>query len=1073
MPFLCFPFPFRILFFLFICPFSFSTHSLYDDGKSLLAFKKHITSDPHASMADWSPAVPFCNWTAVTCSHRHLHKVISLNLTSRDLHGPISPSLANLTFLHTLVLSGNLLHGYIPPQLGSLFRLKTLWLNDNQLGGNIPNELSNCTNLVSLALSYNTLTGSIPLELGSLTHLQKLYLGSNILTGNIPNSLSNISILTTLAIYENKLTGSIPQELGRLTSLRGLYLYENELSGIIPASLSNLSALTDLEISINTLTGSIPQELGLLTSLQTLYLDENELSGTIPASLSNISTLTGLDISINTLTGSIPTSFSNLFNLTIFQLWGNQLSGTIPNSIGNCSKLRELALSDNKLSGSVPVQLGKLSLLEKLYLNVNQLGSGNSTTMSFLIALTNCSHLKVLNIRNNKLAGVLPLHIGKLSTNLSVLTLANNMIEGRIPPHIGNLSSLTYLNLSGNLLNGSIPSLRNLTNLERLDLGNNKLEGNIPDDFEQLQRLGLLDISGNLLSGKIPNSLASLKQLRDLLLHNNRLSGSIPSNLGSCTNLELLDLSHNILTGSIPREIAELHNLQFYLNLSWNLLEGSLPLEIGKITMAQAIDVSANHLTGAIPSTIGSCVELFSLNLSQNSFQGSIPDSLENLKSLMSLDLSSNSLSGIIPPTLNKLEMLQYLNLSFNKLTGEIPRGGPFANLSISISLNGNPNLCGPQVFQLSSCPTPRGHPTIVKRVLFPVSGVVAFILCCFLLIFLWRRNMHIQNIYVSRAIFQKFGRQRISYQELHRATDGFSEANLLGTGSFGLVYKGVLTDGTLVAVKVLSLQSDQGLVFEFMPNGSLEKHLYPNIHNNNLEVVCELGLRARLDIAINVAHAIKYLHHDSFVQVVHCDIKPSNVLLDEDMVAHVTDFGIAKLIGESSTGSLSSTLALRGSMGYIAPEYGLGVVVSSQGDVYSYGILLLEILTRKQPTSGMFIGDLNLHSWVNLAFPDRVKEVIDNDLFIEVGGDDFEENKVYKCLVYLLHVGLLCSKHSPNERPTMKFVLTALESIKEDLVENSITSRGLRRSISNLLSSLNTASNDAPILNDQSSSTY
>eukprot|EP00253_Pinus_taeda_P011323 PITA_11323 len=726
--------------------------------------------------------------------------------------------------------------------------------------------------------------------------------------------------------------------------------------------------------------------------------------------------------------------------------------------------------------------------------------------MSFLIALTNCSHLKKLNIRNNKLAGVLPLHIGKLSTNLSYLTLANNMIEGSIPPHIGNLSSLTYLNLSRNLLNGSIPSLRNLTNLERLDLGNNKLEGNIPDDFEQLQRLGLLDISGNLLSGKIPNSLASLKQLRDLLLHNNQLSGSIPSNLGSCTNLELLDLSHNILTGSIPREIVELHNLQFYLNLSWNLLEGSLPLEIGKITMAQAIDVSANHLTGAIPSTIGSCVELFSLNLSQNSFQGSIPDSLENLKSLMSLDLSSNSLSGIIPPTLNKLGMLQYLNLSFNKLTGEIPRGGPFANLSISISLNGNPNLCGPQVFQLSSCPTPRGHPTIVKRVLFPVSGVVAFILCCFLLIFLWRRNMHIQNIYVSGAIFQKFGRQRISYQELHRATDGFSEANLLGTGSFGLVYKGVLTDGTLVAVKVLSLQSDQGeklfkgecnvlrkiqhrnlvkiitscsnlhfkgLVFEFMPNGSLEKHLYPNIHNNNLEVVCELGLRARLDIAINVAHAIKYLHHDSFVQVVHCDIKPSNVLLDEDMVAHVTDFGIAKLIGESSSGSLSSTLALRGSMGYIAPEYGLGVAVSSQGDVYSYGILLLEILTRKQPTSGMFIGDLNLHSWVNLAFPDRVKEVIDNDLFIEVGSDDFEENKVYKCLVSLLRVGLLCSKHSPNERPTMKFVVMALESIKEDLVENSFTSRGLRRSISNLLSNLNTTSNDAPILSDQSSSTY
>jgi serine/threonine protein kinase len=256
------------------------------------------------------------------------------------------------------------------------------------------------------------------------------------------------------------------------------------------------------------------------------------------------------------------------------------------------------------------------------------------------------------------------------------------------------------------------------------------------------------------------------------------------------------------------------------------------------------------------------------------------------------------------------------------------------------------------------------------------------------------------------------------------------------------------------------------------MSNGSLEKHLYHNRDENNGEDVCELGLKTRLDIAINVAHAMKYLHHDSSVQVVHCDIKPSNVLLDEDMLAHVTDFGNARLIGESSTTSLASTLTLRGSMGYIAPEYGLGEIVSTQGDVYSYGILLLEILTRKQPTSSMFVGDLNLHNWVISAFPNKVKEVIDSGLFSEVEGDEFKENNVYKCLVSLLCVGLLCSKHSPKERPTMKVIVTMLERIRDDLAANSINFR-LRRSISNLLSDSNATTDYASTSNDQSSFTF
>ena len=385
-------------------------------------------------------------------------------------------------------------------------------------------------------------------------------------------------------------------------------------------------------------------------------------------------------------------------------------------------------------------------------------------------------------------------------------------------------------------------------------------------------------------------------------------------------------------------------------------------MEIGKIAMAQAIDISSNQFTRAIHPTLGSCSELQSLNLSRNSFQGPILDSFGNLQSLMNLDLSFNFLSGTIPITLQKLKMLQCLNLSFNNLTGEIPKGDFFTNQTIIVSLIGNPNLCGPQVFKLPTCPTPKEHFAFVRKVLFPVGGAITFILSCLLLGFLWRGNMHMQNFDFSQVIFQKLEHQRISFQELQKATNGFSEANLLGTGSFGSVYKGILNDGTLVAIKVFQLQNEveksfkaectvlqkvrhrnlmriitscsnlhfKGLVFQFMSNGSLEKHLYPDKDDNDGEDVCELGLKTRVNIAIDVAHAMEYLHHYSYVQVVHCDIKPNNVLLDEDMTSHVTYFGLARLIGAASThvptsiwlehDSLISTLALKGSMGYIAP---------------------------------------------------------------------------------------------------------------------------------------------------------
>ncbi|KAH9330311.1 hypothetical protein KI387_002419, partial [Taxus chinensis] len=255
----------------------------------------------------------------------------------------------------------------------------------------------------------------------------------------------------------------------------------------------------------------------------------------------------------------------------------------------------------------------------------------------------------------------------------------------------------------------------------------------------------------------------------------------------------------------------------------------------------------------------------------------------------------------------------------------------------------------------------------------------------------------------------------KLSYEDIVKATDGFNELNISGKGNSGSVYKGLLSDGRYVAVKVFNLikkdadknfteecevlrkirhrnlvkiittcstDNFKALIYEYMSNGSLEKHLYPDNHPN-----CELGVKERLNIAIDLAHVIEYLHHDCHVQIVHCDVKPSNVLLDQDMTAHLSDFGIARIAGPETV----DFKVLKGTVGYIAPEYGLSGRISTKRDVYSYGILLLEMVTGKSPTNDMFEGDLTLHNWVNSSFLNQVLDVVDQRLLTDSAGNEIQ----------------------------------------------------------------------------------
>ncbi|GLJ17395.1 hypothetical protein SUGI_0302360 [Cryptomeria japonica] len=541
----------------------------------------------------------------------------------------------------------------------------------------------------------------------------------------------------------------------------------------------------------------------------------------------------------------------------------------------------------------------------KLWLHANELHGTIPPTLSA------CRSLYDLGLTFNQLNGSIPPQLSLL-TRLKFLYLGANNLTGSIPSELGALSQLQSLSISTNQLSGSIPpELGMLTHLQILSLWGNQLSGKIPKSLGNCSNLTMLYLSDNKLSGVVPmelDSLCSPQQLRRLLLQHNKLSGEIPVSLAGCEKLELNDLSYNKLGGSIPPYVvASLKHLVFYLNFSSNSLQGSLPLEISKISMAQAIDTSGNRLTGAIPDSLGDCTELEHLNLSHNAFEGPIPDSLSKLQNLQEMDLSSNSLSGSIPMSLQRLKTLQYMNVSFNNLSGEISEGGLFPNGSVITLFMRNPDLCGPKNLLIAS---------------MPKAGP----------------------------------RKTRTAQENSLINSEFDESNLLGVGNFGSVYKGILRDGKIVAIKALNLQNEEahksfnteckvlgrirhrnlikiisafsypgfkGLVLQFASNGSLEKHLHPDRGDQEFN---ELGLSDCLNIAVDVAHGMEYLHHDCPLQIVHCDLKPSNVLLDANMTALVTDFGISRLTSTpNSIDSFSATtFALKGSIGYIAPEYGL-----------------------------------------------------------------------------------------------------------------------------------------------------
>ncbi|KEH21564.1 putative protein kinase RLK-Pelle-LRR-XI-1 family [Medicago truncatula] len=695
----------------------------------------------------------------------------------------------------------------------------------------------------------------------------------------------------------------------------------------------------------------------------------------------------------------------------------------------------------------------------------SKLATPNLSTLNY----SAFNNLESLVISGSDLDGTIPKEIGHLS-KLTHLDLSHNYLKGQLPPSIDNLRQLNYLDISFNFIQGSIPpELWLLKNLTFLDLSNNRFKGEIPSSLGNLKQLEDLDISSNYIQGSIPLELVFLKNITTLNLSHNRLNGNLPISLTNLTKLVYIDIAYNFLTGILPPNFGQLKKLQV-LMLKNNSIGGTFPISLTNIPLLETLDISHNSLIGYLPSDFFTLTNYkTSIDLSYNLISGEIPSMIGNFRQLL---LSHNNLTGTIPHSICNVN---FINISQNYLRGPIP------NCVDPYRVIGNKDLCSnipykKIYFEFQTCLPPKKSNKVKHYVFIALPILIILILALSLIICFKFRHTSVKNKHAITTttttttngdlfcVWNYDG--KIAFDDIIKATEDFDMRYCIGTGAYGSVYKAQLPCGKVVALKKLhgyeadvpsfdeSFRNEvrilteikhrhivklhgfclhkriMFLIYQYMERGSLFTVLYDDVE------AVEFNWRKRISTVKGIAFALSYLHHDCTAPIVHRDVSTSNILLNSEWKASVSDFGTARFLQYDS----SNRTIVAGTIGYIAPELAYTMAVNEKCDVYSFGVVALETLVGKHPED--ILASLQSPSTQSI----KLCQVLDQRIPLP------NNEIVIRDIIQVAVVAFACLNLNPRSRPTMKCVsesfateLTPLKTLLSEISLQQLLSQELK----------------------------